>query len=152
MTQKPFSNTGGAACLLFAKTCKQSLQFGETLIVRTRVEARFGPPERGAETIETHGFQQIIDGVHIESARGVSVVGGRKDDLGQILAWPQAFEHSKSIPARHLNIEHCNIGVQSANEFERFAAVFGGGAEMRLRDALERGLQARQGDRFIVGK
>ena len=55
------------------------------------------------------GFQQVVKGVDLECAHGMFVVSGHKNNQWQPLA-VQGRKDSKSIQARHLNIQEYQVG------------------------------------------
>jgi hypothetical protein len=65
-----------------------------------------------------HGFKEIIQGMNLEGAQGVLLVGGEKDHRWQILAG-QDSENFKSIHAGHRHVEEDNIGRELKNFIDR---------------------------------
>src|SRR6266487_2743725 len=66
------------------------------------------PRERFGEALGLDRFEQVIDGVEVEGAQRVLVVGGDEDDGGEVLV-AHGFEDLEAVEIWHLNIEEDQV-------------------------------------------
>ena len=76
---------------------------------------RLAPPEpfarplqRGGQTLGAERLQQVVDGVHVEGAQRVLIVGG-DEHHGDVAA--DQLEHLEPVELRHLHVEQQQVGV-----------------------------------------
>ena len=116
----------GAAAPSAASACTGS---GSPRPSRSRARSIAAAQPLGAERL-----QQVVDGVHLEGAQRVLIVGG-DEDHGDVAA--DQLEHLEAVELRHLHVEQQQIGLQLGHRLDRLEAV---GA---LGDDLDAGIAAR---------
>ena len=108
-------------------------------------------------------LQQVIDGVHVEGAHGVLVIGRGKDDLRQRLGvvrpWPRRFcraalhqplDHGKAVQPRHLHIEKDQVGMVLLDQVNGLDAVGSLRHHIHAAHLVEQILQLVAGQLFVV--
>ena len=83
--------------------------------MRARARSSASARRCGAERL-----QQVVDGVHLERADGVAVVGGDEND-GDVIT--DEFQHVEAVELGHLDVEHQQVGLQLGRGFHRLESV-----------------------------
>ncbi len=98
-------------------------------------------------------LEQVIDGVHVEGADRVLVVGGGEDDERQVIEAAmvdEVLEDGEAVEARHLDVEEDDVGLVLFDELDGFNAVGAFGEDFDVADGLEQVLQLFAGQLLIV--
>ena len=80
-----------------------------------------GTIESLAEPFCTERLKQIVDGVDVERADRVLVIGSNEDDIGLAL---DQFEDFEPVKPWHLNIQQQEIRLEIGDGFDGFKSVF----------------------------
>ena len=106
------------------------------------------------EFIRTGGFQQIAARARLERGENIRVVvvRGENEDtrLGKLFFHAPRRVHS--VEARHLNIEHGNVGLFTRDERERFFAVARFADDANRRVFFEKFANPFAHNRVVVGE
>ena len=78
--------------------------------------------DSGAKAFVVDGFKKVVQSVDLERPQSMLLVGGKKDDGGQMLP-RQSPENLKAVHAGHLHIEENNIRRELKNLPDRRRAV-----------------------------
>src|SRR4051812_38329406 len=103
----------------------------------------------GLEPFAVKRFEEIIDGVHLESAQSELIVCGHKNHR-----WPairiQFGQNPKPIQFRHLDVQENQIGSMGLDCIESFPAVGTFRNELDARLGPQKIPQTLPGERFII--
>ena len=131
-------------------------------------DAGFGAVDGFRDTDEVKGFEQVVDGVHVERADGVLVISGGEDELGQrrdvflgtgfcgsgavavTVAVDEPLNHGKAVLPGHLDIEKDEIGMVFIDKVDGLNAVRSLGDDVDVADGIEQILQLVAGQLFVV--
>jgi hypothetical protein len=76
--------------------------------------------KRSVEALFGEGFEEVVDGVGLECADGIFIVGGGEDDGGRVF---DELEHFESVDLWHLDIEEDEVGVVLLDRLKSFKSV-----------------------------
>jgi hypothetical protein len=103
------------------------------------------PAESVAETLFGERLEKIVEGVHLEGAKGVLIVGRYEDDVGHLdcrRGRHDAPNHTEAIHSRHLHVQENEIRVML------FHGGDGGFAAVRLRNDFDTCFKTQQAKNF----
>ena len=84
-------------------------------------ELAAGALERRLEARPVERLHQVVEGVRVEGAQGVLVVGGDEDDLGGVGA--EGLDDVETGHLRHLDVEEDEVGAEGDDPLDRLLAV-----------------------------
>jgi hypothetical protein len=125
--QARVDDAGGAA---FQHTCARSV-------------------ERFAKSIAANRFEEVIESVRIEGAKGVLVVRGDEYDHGYLFG-AQAIEYLKAVELRNLNVEKDQVGRVAANRVGRGPSIGTFGYDLDVALRREQTPQLSQRERLVI--
>src|ERR1017187_3142093 len=125
------------------------------------------PLHRFNHAVAVKRLQQVIHCIHVESAHGVLVIGGSKDNLWQWLSFlaptgaspcanfcpvaiHQPLDHRKSVQSRHLHIQKHQVGMVLLDQVHGLNAVGPLPNNFNVPHRVEQILQLFAGQLFVV--
>ena len=129
--------------------CEQREEFSGGLLILASLASIAGPGDGARQPIGSEGLEEVVDGVGVEGADRVVIVGGDEDGDGHLFD-SNGFEDLETVHLRHLNIEEDEVGIELLN------GVHGGFAVAALADdadvaiALEQAQQSRTREGFVI--
>src|SRR5215213_704731 len=62
------------------------------------------------EPLVIERLEKVIEGMHLEGAHGILIVGRYEDDVRR-RCWTERLEHVEAAQLRHLNVEKDEVGL-----------------------------------------
>ena len=94
-------------------------------------------------------FEQVVEGLLLESLQGILVVRGDEDHVRH----PRGFDHaeqSEAVDQRHLDVEKEQVEGLAVQQPERLDGIGAAGGDFAAADFLEQRRQFLAGEQFIV--
>ena len=95
-----------------------------------------GAVERGDQPLVLEGLEQVIQGVALEGADRVAIVGGDEDHRGHHVR-AQRLDHLEAVQLGHLHVEEDHLGAEAPDEPDRRVALAALARHLDLRIVLE---------------
>ena len=102
---------------------------------------RLGQP-RGA-----HRFEQVVDGLNLESLHRIFAVRGDKDNRWRSR---QFFEQVESVAVGHADVEEQGVRGERRNNLQSLCHAPGFAADLHARAPTDFGAQSLAGQRFVI--
>ena len=131
---------------------KGLVRFGELaadLADPALLEQGAGAGQGGAQAPPVDGLEQVVDGVHLEGADGVGVVGGDEDN-GRHLLRPDLLDDGEAVALWHVDIQDDEVGGQPPDGGDRLGDVAAVGHHPHLGLAAQQVAQALPRERLVV--
>ena len=111
------------------------------------------PPHPGygpGEPCRLDGFQQVVDGVHLERLYRMPIVRGHENHPGSIFPIQQLPRHFETGPAGHLDVEQHEVGVQGVDDLQGLQAVSRLPDDLHVIELLELEAELVAGEPLVV--
>jgi len=115
------------------------------------------------DSLAIERLQNVIDGVHVEGADCVLIVGRGKHDLRQrlrlacdktgrpcLVAFEQLLNYGKSVEAWHLHVEKHQVGMMLLDQLDGLNAVSALSDDVYVADRVEQVFELVASQLFVI--
>src|SRR6185369_12718314 len=103
----------------------------------------------GVEPFVIERLEQVVEGVHLEGAHGILIVGGDKDDVRSRFAL-ERLQHFKAAQLGHLYVQKDKVGLQRLDRVYCFTTIRTLSDNLDLRIISQHLANHLASERFIV--